>query len=254
MISYNFTDRVRATLQMAREEAHRLQHEYVGTEHLLLGIIREGQGIAATVLTNLGANLGKMKARIEELTPRGPKPTTLHPDLPYTSSGKRVLELAMAEARDLDHSYVGTEHLLLALLLEDRGVAAQALGKCGVRIDGARTEVLRLLAVGDSSGLPRVPAREGDHRFKTAIALIELHRLRFGEYPDALKDLRFLSDHNPADLVGLKYEKLGNGYALDVVLGTRGTPDLAYPAEFWRGLGIRRTNVGGLPHSGGQEP
>ena len=214
---------------------------------MLLGIIKEGHGIAATVLTNLNVDLAKMKARVEELSRPGSKPTAMRPDLPYMSGGKRVLELSMTEARDLGHSYVGTEHLLLALLLEEHGFAARALGERGVRLEGARAEVLRLLAVGEASGFPRVPAREGDHRFKTAIALIELHRLRLGDYPDTLQDLRFLSDHNPADVVGLTYEKLPDGYALYVLVGTRGAPDLSYPAEFWRGLGIRRTNVGGLP-------
>src|SRR5881296_3027218 len=111
MNGYNFTDRVRKVLQMAREEAARLHHEYVGTEHILLGLIREGEGVAAAVLTNLNVE-------IEETVKKGKAAAAAGPDLPYTSRAKKVLELAMSEARELNHSYVGTEHLLLGLLRE----------------------------------------------------------------------------------------------------------------------------------------
>ena len=113
MNGYNFTDRVRKVLQMAREEASRLHHEYVGTEHILLGLIREGEGVAAAVLTNLNVDLDEIQQRIEETVKKGKAPASSGPDLPYTSRAKKVLELAMSEARELNHSYVGTEHLLL---------------------------------------------------------------------------------------------------------------------------------------------
>jgi ATP-dependent Clp protease ATP-binding subunit ClpC len=111
-MNYNFTDRVRKVLAMAREEAIRLQHDYVGTEHILLGLIREGEGVAAAVLTNLSVDLEQVQERIEESVRRG-KATIALGELPYTSRAKKVLEFAMAEARELNHSYVGTEHLLL---------------------------------------------------------------------------------------------------------------------------------------------
>jgi len=118
MNGYNFTERVRKVLAMAREEAARLHHEYVGTEHILLGLIREGEGVAAAVLQNLSVDLDEIQQKIEETVKKGKAAQTTGPDLPYTSRAKKVLELAMSEARELNHSYVGTEHLLLGLLRE----------------------------------------------------------------------------------------------------------------------------------------
>jgi len=145
MNGYNFTERVRKVLAMAREEAARLHHEYVGTEHILLGLIREGEGVAAAVLQNLQVDLDEIQQKIEEQVKKGKATQTTGPDLPYTSRAKKVLELAMSEARELNHSYVGTEHLLLGLLREEKGIAAQVLTDIGVNLDAARTETLRLL-------------------------------------------------------------------------------------------------------------
>jgi ATP-dependent Clp protease ATP-binding subunit ClpC len=130
---------------MAREEAARLHHEYVGTEHILLGLIREGEGVAAAVLTNLNVDLEEIQQKIEETVKKGKAPAAAGPDLPYTSRAKKVLELAMSEARELNHSYVGTEHLLLGLLREEKGIAAQVLTDAGVNLEQARAETLRLL-------------------------------------------------------------------------------------------------------------
>ena len=145
MNGYNFTDRVRKVLQMAREEAARLHHEYVGTEHILLGLIREGEGVAAAVLTNLNVDLEEIQQKIEETVKKGKAAAAAGPDLPYTSRAKKVLELAMTEARELNHSYVGTEHLLLGLLREEKGIAAQVLTDAGVNLEQSRAETLRLL-------------------------------------------------------------------------------------------------------------
>ena len=143
-MNYNFTDRVRKVLAMAREEAIRLQHDYVGTEHILLGLIREGEGVAAAVLMNLNVDLEQIHERIEESVRKG-KATIALGELPYTSRAKKVLEYAMAEARELNHSYVGTEHLLLGLLREEKGIAAQVLNSLGVSLEEARAETLKLL-------------------------------------------------------------------------------------------------------------
>jgi ATP-dependent Clp protease ATP-binding subunit ClpA len=145
MNGYNFTERVRKVLAMAREEAARLHHEYVGTEHILLGLIREGEGVAATVLQNLGVELDEIQQKIDEKVKNGRAGQTTGPDLPYTSRAKKVLELAMAEARGLNHAYVGTEHLLLGLIREAQGIAAQVLASFGITIDSARAGVLEIL-------------------------------------------------------------------------------------------------------------
>ncbi|HEX5075972.1 MAG TPA: ATP-dependent Clp protease ATP-binding subunit [Gemmatimonadaceae bacterium] len=136
---------MRKVLAMAREEAARLHHEYVGTEHILLGLIREGEGVAAAVLQNLSVDLDEIQQKIEDTVKKGKASQTTGPDLPYTSRAKKVLELAMSEARELSHSYVGTEHLLLGLLREEKGIAAQVLTDAGVNLDAARAETLRLL-------------------------------------------------------------------------------------------------------------
>jgi ATP-dependent Clp protease ATP-binding subunit ClpC len=154
MNGYNFTDRVRKVLQMAREEAARLHHEYVGTEHILLGLIREGEGVAAAVLQNLNVDLEEIQRKIEETVKKGKAAAATGPDLPYTSRAKKVLELAMTEARELNHSYVGTEHLLLGLLREEKGIAAQVLTDAGVNLEQSRAETLRLLG----SDMPQASA------------------------------------------------------------------------------------------------
>ncbi len=155
-MNYNFTDRVRKVLAMAREEAIRLQHDYVGTEHILLGLIREGEGVAAAVLTNLSVDLDQVHERVEDAVRKG-KATIALGELPYTSRAKKVLEFAMAEARELNHSYVGTEHLLLGLLREERGIAAQVLNSLGVTLEEARAETLKVLGSdvggGESAGI-----------------------------------------------------------------------------------------------------
>jgi ATP-dependent Clp protease ATP-binding subunit ClpC len=139
---------------MAREEAARLHHEYVGTEHILLGLIREGEGVAAAVLQNLNVDLEEIQQKIEETVKKGKAAAATGPDLPYTSRAKKVLELAMTEARELNHSYVGTEHLLLGLLREEKGIAAQVLTDAGVNLEQSRAETLRLLG----SDMPQAQA------------------------------------------------------------------------------------------------
>jgi ATP-dependent Clp protease ATP-binding subunit ClpC len=173
MNGYNFTDRVRKVLQMAREEAARLHHEYVGTEHILLGLIREGEGVAAAVLTNLNVDLEEIQQKIEETVKKGKAAAAAGPDLPYTSRAKKVLELAMSEARELNHSYVGTEHLLLGLLREEKGIAAQVLTDAGVNLEQARAETLRLLGSEMPSAAPaagpgtQAPTPKSEKKSKT---------------------------------------------------------------------------------------
>ena len=172
-MNYNFTDRVRKVLAMAREEAIRLQHDYVGTEHILLGLIREGEGVAAAVLTNLNVDLDQIHEQVEESVKKG-KATIAPGELPYTSRAKKVLEFAMAEARELNHSYVGTEHLLLGLLREEKGIAAQVLNTLGVSMEEARAETLQVLGsegpsqpAGIGGGASAPETVKGDKKSKT---------------------------------------------------------------------------------------
>jgi ATP-dependent Clp protease ATP-binding subunit ClpA len=159
MNGYNFTERVRKILAMAREEAARLHHEYVGTEHILLGLIREGEGVAAAVLQSLTVDMDELRQTTESILKPGDPKRHAGPDLPYTSRAKKVLELAMTEARELKHSYVGTEHLLLGLIREEKGIAAQVLADANVLLPVARAETIRLLGSDARPASPRTPER-----------------------------------------------------------------------------------------------
>jgi ATP-dependent Clp protease ATP-binding subunit ClpC len=134
-------------MQLANQEAQRFNHEYIGTEHLLLGLIKEGSGVAANVLKNLDIDLRKIRHEVEKLVRSGPDLVTMG-RLPQTPRAKKVIEYSMEEARNLNHNYVGTEHLLLGLLREQEGVAAQVLMNLGLRLDEVRREVLNLLGHG----------------------------------------------------------------------------------------------------------
>ena len=139
-----FSERARRVLTLAQEEAQRFNHNYIGTEHLLLGLVREGDGVAAKVLANLGVELSKVRAAVEFIIGRGERPTT--GEIGLTPRAKRVIELAVDEARRLNHNYIGTEHLLLGLLREGEGVAAGVLESLGVSLERVRGEVQRILA------------------------------------------------------------------------------------------------------------
>src|SRR3982750_4845178 len=149
-----FTDRARKVMQLANQEAQRFNHEYVGTEHVLLGLIKEGSGVAANVLKNLDADPGKSRNEGEKLVKSGPDMVTMG-KLPQTPRAKKVIEYAIEEARNLNHNYVGTEHLLLGLLREHDGVAAQVLMNLGLKLEEVREEVLNLLGAGVESEEPQ---------------------------------------------------------------------------------------------------
>jgi ATP-dependent Clp protease ATP-binding subunit ClpC len=142
-----FTDRARKVMQLANQEAQRFNHEYIGTEHVLLGLIKEGSGVAANVLKNLDVDLRKIRLEVEKLVQSGPDMVTMG-KLPQTPRAKKVIEYSMEEARNLNHNYVGTEHILLGLLREQEGVAAQVLMNLGLRLEDVREEVLNLLGHG----------------------------------------------------------------------------------------------------------
>ena len=163
MNGYNFTERVRKVLALSREEAVALDHEYVGTEHMLLGLLAEGEGVATAALTALGVDRDAIRHTILRTVKGGKPGRGVGPDLPYTSRAKKVLELAMTAARDLNHSYVGTEHLLLGLLREQKGIAAQVLMEAGLTVDLAGADILRLLGT-DVSTAPLGGVSRGELR------------------------------------------------------------------------------------------
>src|SRR6516165_3068524 len=146
-----FTDRARKVMQLANQEAQRLNHEYIGTEHILLGLIKEGAGVAANVLKNLDIELRKVREEVERLVTRS---LDVSPPgkLPQTPRAKKVTEYAIEEARNLNHNYVGTEHILLGLLREEEGVADQVLLNLNLKLDEVREEVLNLLGHNMESG------------------------------------------------------------------------------------------------------
>ncbi|MCK4519658.1 MAG: ATP-dependent Clp protease ATP-binding subunit [Candidatus Omnitrophica bacterium] len=142
-----FTERARKVLVLAKEEARRFNHDYIGTEHILLGLIREGEGVACAVLQNLGVDLERLRIEIEKLVSSGSVGSVLG-DIPFTPRAKKSLELAAEEARSLGHNYIGTEHILLGLLREEEGIASQVLLSTGVDLKGLRKEISVLLGGG----------------------------------------------------------------------------------------------------------
>jgi ATP-dependent Clp protease ATP-binding subunit ClpC len=232
MNGYNFTERVRQILAAAREEAARLRHEYVGTEHILLALLADEGGVSAAVLTNLGVDREAVRALIEATVKTGNADPHHGPDLPYTSRAKRVLELAMAESRELHHTYVGSEHLLLGLVAEGKGIAAQVLQDSGVTLEGARAEARRLL--GTPQEQPAAEARVvplvAPPRLPAAQSLADRGREEL-----AWTRLRNALDAS-ARLGGPATVELQPDGTLAVALG----PDLVVSVEFPPSVGLRR--------------
>jgi ATP-dependent Clp protease ATP-binding subunit ClpA len=137
-----FTDRARRVVVLAQEEARLLNHNYIGTEHILLGLIHEGEGVAAKALESLGISLEAVRAQVEEIIGQGQSAPTGH--IPFTPRAKKVLELSLREALQLGHNYIGTEHILLGLIREGEGVAAQVLVKLGADLSRVRQQVIQV--------------------------------------------------------------------------------------------------------------
>ena len=154
-----FTDRARRVVVLAQEEARLLNHNYIGTEHILLGLIHEGEGVAAKALESLGISLEAVRAQVEEIIGHGGSAPSGH--IPFTPRAKKVLELSLREALQLGHNYIGTEHILLGLIREGEGVAAQVLVKLGADLSRVRQQVIQLLSgyAGGKEGAPAGPAR-----------------------------------------------------------------------------------------------
>ncbi|MGH9022194.1 MAG: Clp protease N-terminal domain-containing protein, partial [Acidimicrobiia bacterium] len=154
-----FTDRARRVVVLAQEEARLLNHNYIGTEHILLGLIREGEGVAAKALESLGISLEVVRAQVEEIIGQGSSTPSGH--IPFTPRAKKVLELSLREALQLGHNYIGTEHILLGLIREGEGVAAQVLVKLGADLSRVRQQVIQLLS-GYSGGKEPATAAPGE--------------------------------------------------------------------------------------------
>jgi ATP-dependent Clp protease ATP-binding subunit ClpC len=160
-----FTDRARKVMQLANQEAQRFNHEYIGTEHILLGLVKEGSGVAANVLKNLDIDLRKIRLEVEKIVQHGPGgEQVVMGRLPHTPRAKKVIEYSIEEARNLNHNYVGTEHLLLGLLREQEGVAAQVLMNLGLKLEDVREEVLNLLGHNMPNESEGGGGREGGER------------------------------------------------------------------------------------------
>jgi ATP-dependent Clp protease ATP-binding subunit ClpC len=149
MMFGRLTERAQKVLALAQEEAIRLNHNNIGTEHILLGLIREGEGIAAKALQALNLDMEKIQNEVETLIGRGEERSQ---NIHYTPRAKKVIELSMDEARKLGHTYVGTEHILLGLIREGEGVAARVLNNLGVSLNKARQQVLQLLGSNETVG------------------------------------------------------------------------------------------------------
>ena len=139
-----FTDRARRVIVLAQEEAKALNHNYIGTEHILLGLVREGEGVAAKALESLDISLDAVRAQVQDIIGQGQQKPTAH--IPFTPRAKKVLELSLREALQLGHNYIGTEHILLGLIREGEGVAAQVLVKLGADLNRVRQQVNQLLS------------------------------------------------------------------------------------------------------------
>ncbi|MFA4854610.1 MAG: ATP-dependent Clp protease ATP-binding subunit [Candidatus Omnitrophota bacterium] len=172
-----FTERARKVIILAKEEARRFNHDYIGTEHILLGLIREGEGVAAAVLQKMGVSLENIRLEVEKLVQPGPT-TQIIGDIPFTPRAKKSLELAAEEARSLGHNYIGTEHLLLGLIREGEGIASQVLMNLGMDLNSVRNEVMELLGsalpgmnqAGAQAAKTKTPALDAFGRDLTALA------------------------------------------------------------------------------------
>jgi ATP-dependent Clp protease ATP-binding subunit ClpA len=188
MMYDKFTDRARKTMQLANQEAQRLCHEYIGTEHILLGLIKEGSGVAANVLKNLDIDLRRVRMEVERIIQAGPD-CVIMGKLPNTPRAQKVLEYAVKEAEELRHNYVGTEHLLLGMIREGEGVAAEVFRKLNVKQENVRQGILNLVG-GEKPNVGCDTATGKD--WSTASLTYDGVIMSMGVLPDDLSELAAL--------------------------------------------------------------
>jgi ATP-dependent Clp protease ATP-binding subunit ClpA len=211
-----FTDRARRVVVLAQAEARMLNHDYIGTEHILLGLIHEGEGVAAKALESLNISLEAARQQVEEIIGRGQAAPTGH--IPFTPRAKKVLELSFREARQFGHNYIGTEHILLGLVREGEGVAAQVLQKLGADLDRVRNRVRRIMVQRllepeeemPTMGSTRSKLREYaspspfDEREKIVLSLL----IQEGLTASAIADVLGVSEEKVGEIVQALIEKL----------------------------------------------
>jgi ATP-dependent Clp protease ATP-binding subunit ClpC len=174
-----FTERARRVVVLAQDEARMLSHTYIGTEHILLGLIHEGNGVAARTLESLGISLAVVRQQVEEIIGRGQQQPSGH--IPFTPRAKKVLELSLREALQLGHTYIGTEHILLGLIHEGDGVAAQVLVGLGVDLDRARQQVIQLVTGRAEPGDPAAIADDLRARLASVAARLAVVERTLGD-------------------------------------------------------------------------
>jgi len=235
-----FTDRAKKVMNLARQEAQRFNHEYLGTEHVLLGLVQEGSGVAANVLKNMGVDLARIRAEVEKLVKSGPSMVTMG-QLPFTPRAKKVLELSMEEAHNLGHNYIGTEHLLLGLIKENEGIAAKVLTNLGVKLEDVREEVLEFLGAdptededeletsddigGEPGGKSKTPALDSFGRDLTELAKADKLDAVIGRESEIERVVQILSrrrKNNPVLLgePGVGKTSIVEGLAQSIIDGT----------------------------------
>jgi len=225
-----FTERARKVILLAKEEAKRFNHDYIGTEHILLGLVREGEGVAAAVLATFGLSPDKIRLEVEKLVQPGPA-TVVSGDLPFTPKAKKVIELAIDEARSLGHNYIGTEHLLLGLIREGEGVASQVLMNLGLELDKVREEVMNLLGsevpgyeMGQKVSQAKTPALDAFGRDLTRLAKEDKLDPVIGRKNEIERVIQILSrrtKNNPVLLgeAGVGKTAIVEGLALKIIAG-----------------------------------